>query len=93
MSQFEVNTSDLLALAAVFQSLISELSAAGGSPPDFGGVENGMLEDRLHHFYSDWTEGFEKVGDDLKKVGERLNAAGNNYQGADHAIGAAFGGQ
>lgn len=85
MSGFKVSTDDLLALAAVMRSLTQELTAAG-TTPSCGGVENPRVEDRLHSFFSDWSEGLGKIESNLAQIEQRLSAAGHSYEGTDNSI-------
>jgi hypothetical protein len=93
VSEFRVETSDLHSLVTVMRNLLQELSAAGGSAPAAGGLECPRVEDHLHSFFSDWSEGLDKVQSNFSALADRLAAAGQGYEGVDGSIVSALGGR
>ena len=86
MSDFKVETDDVLSLVSVLRNLLQELSDAGGNTPDYSGVECPPVEDHLHSFFSDWSEGLAKIQTNFSKLTDRLEAAGKGYEGVDNSI-------
>ena len=90
MATFKVSTEDLRSLASQLSGLVGELGRAGQVVPDYGAVGNPRVESRLQSFFSDWSDGLDKIERNLNEITQRLSGAGDEYDGTDQAVAGAF---
>jgi hypothetical protein len=90
LATFKVSTSDLRSLTSQLSALVGELGQAAQFSPDYGAAGHPRVESGLQAFFSDWSDGLDKIESNINELTQRLSGASDKYDGIDQSVASAF---
>jgi hypothetical protein len=88
MTTFTVDPATLHELSSTLAGIHSEMENMHGVATGFEGLLGGSdLEGQVEGFCSHWGYGIKKLGGDMEKVIEKIQAAANTYDKSESLIG------
>lgn len=92
MTSFDVNPTDLLALARSLSGLLANLqtAAAGMVSAEAGAAANAELDGAIEAFTAEWSAGLRESQEKLQALSSRLGDAGVRYESVDASVASAI---
>jgi hypothetical protein len=90
VADFTVSTDDLRSLVSQLSTLSGDLGQAGHFSPDPGAGGDPGVESSIQSFFSDWSDGLNKIETNINELSQRLSGASDKYDGVDQSIASAL---